>query len=190
MRVTINDFDALIVVDMQKDFMPTGALPVNDADTIIPIINRYIQLFTQEGNPIFFTRDWHPSNHISFKENGGIWPRHCVQNSEGAAFAEGLQLPKDNLYIISKGTSSDFDAYSGFQGTILHQLLQERGIKRLFLCGVATDYCVKNTTLGALHLGYTAFVLQDAIKEVFDSQKSLRLLMDKGAILLKRSDLE
>ncbi len=190
MRATINDFDALIVVDMQKDFMPGGALPVAGADKIVPAVNKYIELFSKKGNPIFFTRDWHPTDHISFKENGGIWPRHCVQHSDGAAFVESLEKPKENLFLISKGTSNDFDAYSGFQGTILHALLQERGIRRLFICGVATDYCVKNSAFGALHLRYTTFVLQDAIKEVFDAQKSLTLLMQKGAVLMEFSDLK
>ena len=177
--------DALIVVDMQNDFI-VGSLPVKGAEEIIPNVNRYIELFSSKGLCVFFTRDWHPEDHISFKDNGGLWPKHCVQNSEGAMFHKDLKLPEDNLFIISKGTSPDFDAYSGFQGTSLDSLLKERGIKRLFVCGLATDYCVKNTALGGLNLGYQVFVLLDAIKGVDinpdDSKRALEELYLKGAV--------
>ena len=194
MKVKINDFDALIVVDMQNDFMPDGVLPVKDADKIIPRINEYVKLFEKKSNPVFYTRDWHPENHISFKGYGGIWPPHCVQETQGAMFHKDLYFPLDNKFIISKGTSKDFDAYSGFQGTILDELLKERGIKRVFICGVATDYCVKNTALGALNLGYQTFILQDAIKGVDvnkgDSEKALELLLSKGAVLTNINELK
>ena len=177
--------DALIVVDMQKDFI-TGSLAVKGAQKIIEPVNRYIELFSSAGCPLFFTRDWHPENHISFRENGGIWPKHCVQNTEGARFHEDLRIPKDNLFIISKGTDPGFDAYSGFQGTDLHQLLQERGIKRIFLCGIATDYCVKHTALGGINLGYQTFILLDAVKgvdlEPGDSERALEELYETGAV--------
>ena len=177
--------DALIVVDMQKDFI-TGSLAVKGAQKIIEPVNRYIELFSSAGCPLFFTRDWHPENHISFRENGGIWPKHCVQNTEGARFHEDLRIPKDNLFIISKGTDPGFDAYSGFQGTDLHQLLQERGIRRIFLCGIATDYCVKHTALGGINLGYQTFILLDAVKgvdlEPGDSERALEELYETGAV--------
>ncbi|BCD68273.1 nicotinamidase [Nitratiruptor sp. YY09-18] len=182
MRVQITSYDTLIVVDMQKDFMPGGALAVKEADTIIGRVNAYIKLFTKTSQPIFFTRDWHPHNHISFQDQGGAWPPHCVQGTQGAAFADGLYIPQDNRFIISKGTSQDFDAYSGFQGTLLLDLLQERGIKRVFICGVATDFCVKHTALGALHYGFTTFVLEDATKAVFDQEAALKELLKSGAI--------
>ncbi|NPB06713.1 MAG: nicotinamidase [Aquificae bacterium] len=193
MKVKVRDGDALIVVDMQRDFMPGGALPVPGADEIVPRVNEYIKLFEREGLPVFFTRDWHPPNHISFKGHGGVWPPHCVQNTEGAAFHPELYLPADNKFIISKGTSPDFDAYSGFQGTVLDELLKERGVRRIFVCGVATDYCVKNTAEGGLNLGYETFVLTDAIKGVDvnpgDSERALERLLEKGAVLLERADL-
>ena len=177
--------DALIVVDMQKDFI-TGSLAVKGAQKIIEPVNRYIELFSSAGCPLFFTRDWHPENHISFRENGGIWPKHCVQNTEGARFHEDLRIPKDNLFIISKGTDPGFDAYSGFQGTDLHQLLQERGIRRIFVCGIATDYCVKHTALGGINLGYQTFILLDAVKgvdlEPGDSERALEELYETGAV--------
>ena len=190
MKLQITSQDALIVVDMQKDFMPGGALPVPKADEILPRVNRYVRTFEEHTRPIIFTRDWHPKNHLSFVSQGGLWPPHCVQNSEGAKFAEGLYMPKDFRFVISKGTSPDFDAYSGFEGTILHDLLKERGIRRVFVCGVATDYCVKNTALGALYLGYTTFVLEDAIQGVLPTttQEAVEEMMQKGAIFMKIED--
>ncbi len=193
MRVKITDRDALIVVDMQKDFMPGGALPVPEGDKIIPILNEYIKLFEEKGLPVFFTRDWHPPNHISFKGHGGIWPPHCVQNTEGAKFHEELYIPRDNKFIISKGTSQDFDAYSGFQGTILESLLRERGVRRIFVGGVATDYCVKNTVIGGINLGFEAIVLEDAIKGVDvnpgDVERAVDEMLSKGAVFIKKDDL-
>lgn len=181
------DFDALIVVDMQNDFID-GTLKVPNADSIIPVVNEYIRKFEYVGAPIFFTRDWHPENHISFRENGGLWPRHCVMNTHGAMIHRDIYVPSDNRFFINKGVDPDFDAYSGFQGTVLDSLLRERGIRRVFVCGVATDYCVKNTVIGALNLGYQAFVLIDAIMGVDvkkgDSEIALNYMMSRGAIAL------
>ncbi len=180
--------DALVVVDMQNDFI-CGALSVPGAEEIIENVNNYVKIFSEKGLPVFFTRDWHPEDHISFKENGGVWPKHCVAGSWGAQFHEKLFIPEDNRFIISKGTFSDFDAYSGFQATVLNDLLKERGVKRLFICGVATDYCVKHTAMGAINLGYQVFILLDAIKGVdlspSDSEKALELLYSMGAVGVK-----
>ncbi len=177
--------DALIVVDMQKDFIE-GSLRVEGALGIIPKVNRYVEFFSENGCCIFYTRDWHPENHISFVDNGGPWPKHCVAGTEGASFHPQLLIPADNVFIISKGTDPGFDAYSGFQGTILDQLLRERGIKRLFVCGVATDYCVKHTVIGGLNLGYQVFVLLDAIRGVDvregDSERALAEMYEAGAV--------
>ena len=193
MKVKLGLRDALIIVDMQKDFMPGGALPVPEGDKIVPVLNNYIKLFAEKNLPVYFTRDWHPENHISFQNFGGIWPPHCVQDTEGAKFHEDLFIPSDNKFIISKGTSRDFDAYSGFQGTILESLLRERGIKRVFIGGVATDYCVKNTALGAINLGFQTFILSDGIKGVDvnpgDSERALDLLLSEGAVLITSEDL-
>ena len=182
--------DALIVVDVQNDFMPWGALPVNGADSIIPVVNRYLKLFSEVGLPVFATRDWHPENHVSFKENGGIWPRHCVQWSEGAAFAKGLELPPET-FIINKGDRPELEAYSGFQGTLLEQLLRERGVRRVFVCGVATDYCVKNTVLGALNLGYSCVLLADAVKGVAleTTREAVNRMLEAGAVAQTMEDL-
>ncbi|MCS7278055.1 MAG: nicotinamidase [Aquificaceae bacterium] len=193
MKLKLTKRDALIVVDMQRDFMPQGVLPVPDGDKIVPRLNEYIKLFFEKGLPIFFTRDWHPKDHISFKEQGGLWPPHCVQDTEGAEFHPELFIPQDNRFIISKGTSKDFDAYSGFQGTILDSLLRERGIKRLFVGGVATDYCVKNTVLGGINLGYQVFLLMDGIKGVDvkpgDSEKAIEEMLENGAVSISIQDI-
>ena len=193
MRVKITKSDSLIIVDMQNDFMPWGVLPVPEADKIVPVLNKYIDKFSLSGNPVFFTRDWHPENHISFKGYGGVWPPHCIQETKGAEFNENLKIPKDNKFIISKGTSKDFDAYSGFQGTVLDSLLKERGTKRIFVGGVATDYCVKNTVLGGLNLGYQVFLLEDGIKAVNlkekDGELAIEEMLNNGAILINFEDL-
>lgn len=193
MRVKLTERDALIVVDMQNDFMPWGALPVPDADKIVPKLNAYIDTFSSMGLPVYFTRDWHPIDHISFKGNGGIWPPHCVQDTEGAKFHKDLLIPKDNKFIISKGTSRDFDAYSGFQGTLLESLLRERSVKRVFVGGVATDYCVKNTVIGAINLGYQTFLLIDATKGVDvnagDTDRAIGEMMRVGTVVLSFEDL-
>ncbi|WP_456400067.1 nicotinamidase [Persephonella sp.] len=194
MKLKLNNFDALIIVDLQNDFMPNGTLPVPDGDKIIPTLNSYIEMFYKAGNPVYFTRDWHPENHISFEGFGGIWPVHCVQNTEGAEFHKDLYIPPDNKFIISKGVKKEFDAYSGFQGTELNDLLKERGIKRIFVGGVATDYCVKNTVLGGLNLGYQVFVLEDGIKGVDvnrgDVERALDLMLEKGAVIINKGEIK
>ncbi|RTZ58088.1 MAG: nicotinamidase [Gammaproteobacteria bacterium] len=191
MRVKITPKDALILVDIQKDFLPGGALPVPEGDKVIEPANRYIEIFTKAKAPIFATRDWHPENHISFKEYGGLWPKHCVQNTEGAKFADSLKLPPE-VFIINKGDRAEFDAYSGFQGTILENLLRERGVKRIFVGGLATDYCVLNTVLGGLNLGFQVFWLSDASKGITPEgeQRARNQMLTEGAVEVTLSDLE
>jgi len=157
--------DALIVVDVQNDFLPGGALPVQRGDEVIPVLNEYIAIFKDHNLPIIATRDWHPPNHCSFTENGGIWPRHCVADTPGAAFASRLQLPKDAL-LISKGTNHRTEAYSGFEGTHLADLLKEMNIVRVFVGGLATDYCVLNTVKDALQHNLLTYFLSDASRAV------------------------
>lgn len=175
---------ALLIVDVQNDFCPNGALPVPNGDEIIPILNKYIEKFVKVGASIYATRDWHPPNHISFKTRGGIWPPHCIQNTKGAEFHPQLALPKD-VKIISKGTNPDREAYSGFEGTNLSSLLKEQGIKTLFIGGLATDYCVKATVLDALREGFHVVFLEDASKGVDinkgDSERAIKIMMEKGA---------
>jgi len=157
--------DALLAVDVQNDFLPGGRLAVPHGGEVVPVLNRYIHAFREKGLPVFATRDWHPSDHCSFEAQGGPWPPHCVQESEGAEFASDLQLPQ-NVTIVSKAHAPDQDAYSGFQATDLHEHLQSLRIRRLFVGGLATDYCVLNTIKDALDLNYTIFLLKDAVRAV------------------------
>jgi len=185
MKVRLGAGDALLLVDVQSDFLPGGSLPVPDGDKIIPTLNRYIGFFQTHDLPIFATRDWHPKNHCSFLQRGGLWPPHCIAETQGAAFPDSLELPPD-AHIISKATSPEKDAYSGFDGTQLHALLQSFGIHRLFVGGLATEYCVLNTVKDALRYGYSTFVLQDAVRaiSVLDGLKVLEEMERLGAILI------
>lgn len=184
--------DALIVVDMQNDFLPGGALAVPRGDEIIPVLNEYIALFTEGGLPIYATRDWHPPNHCSFHAQGGPWPVHCVADTRGAAFAEQLRLPQDAA-VISKAVTQERDAYSGFEGTELAALLRERSVTRLFIGGLATDYCVLNTVLDARRLGFTVFVLEDAIRAVEvkpgDGERACETMKGSSARFIQIGDL-
>ncbi|ASJ06511.1 nicotinamidase [Thermococcus pacificus] len=175
--------EALIVVDMQRDFMPGGALPVPDGDRIIPWCNHYIEEFRKRGALIVATRDWHPENHISFKEQGGPWPAHCVRNTPGAEFV--VDLPSDAV-IISKATEPDKEAYSGFEGTELAEILRKNGVKRVYVCGVATEYCVKATALDAIKHGFETYLLSDAVKGINpeDEEKALREMERAGVKVL------
>ncbi len=185
MKYIINkDEDALIIVDVQRDFCSGGALPVPEGEKIIPVLNRYIEKFSNAGAIIVATRDWHPPNHISFKNQGGAWPPHCIQGTSGAEFHPNLKLPKE-AKIVSKATSADKEAYSGFDGTDLERHLKNAGIRRVFIGGLATDYCVKSTVLDALSLGFETVLLLDAIKGVDvnpgDSEKAITEMLKKGA---------
>ena len=183
-NVRLTDKDALIVVDVQKDFIPGGKLPVPNGDKVIPVTNSYIEIFHRNKLPIFATRDWHPSGHCSFKDYGGEWPLHCVASTAGAGFAPGLNLPED-VCIISKGLEKDRDAYSGFQGTDLDDRLRSLDIKRLFIGGLALDVCVLSTVRDALDLGYQAFLLTDASRAVNvhegDGDKAIDTMLALGA---------
>lgn len=157
--------DALVIVDVQNDFLPGGSLAVPKGDEIILVLNRFIKYFADLGLPVVATRDWHPPNHCSFQRAGGPWPAHCIANSTGAEFAPVLQLPTD-VRVVSKATGPDRDAYSGFSGTDLDQFLRSRKVSRIFVGGLATDYCVLNTVKDALALGYQVVLLRDAIRAV------------------------
>jgi len=192
-EIVINSKDALIVVDVQRDFCPGGTLPVPDGDRVIPVLNHYIKRFETTRAPIYATRDRHPSNHTSFTTYGGIWPPHCIQGSEGAEFHPDLELPK-KVTIISKATDPSREAYSGFDGTELEEDLRNNGVKRGFIGGLATDYCVKNTVLDALTLGFETMLLIDAIRGVNlqpdDSKKAIEDMVKKGAKKIVLSQLK
>ena len=157
--------DALVIVDVQSDFLPGGSLAVPRGDEVIGVLNSYLAVFQRSGLPVVATRDWHPGDHCSFRQQGGPWPLHCVAGSQGAGFAPQLQLPTDAI-LISKATQRQSDAYSGFEGTALDRLLREAGVGRIFVGGLATDYCVLNTVRDALKLGYDVVLLLDAIRAV------------------------
>lgn len=157
--------DALILVDVQLDFLPGGSLAVPRGDEVVPALNRYVAVFRGLTFPVVATRDWHPPDHCSFRAQGGPWPPHCVAGSDGARFAPLLDLPCE-ARIVSKATAPDKDAYSGFEGTDLDDWLKHAGVSRIFVGGLATDYCVLNTVRDALRLGYAAFLLLDAVRAV------------------------
>ncbi|HXY82678.1 MAG TPA: nicotinamidase [Candidatus Saccharimonadales bacterium] len=191
MQIQIDKQTNLIVVDVQNDFCPGGALAVPDGDKIISALNEYIKKFSDSGAPIIFTRDWHPPDHSSFKSQGGPWPSHCVQNSEGAKFHSNLMIP-ENAEIVSKADRKD-EAYSFFRGTNLAEELHQRGIKRLLVGGLATDYCVKETVLDGLRHGFEVYHLDDASRGVNvnrdDSELALREMVSRGAKRIKLSDV-
>ena len=191
MEVEIDKQTALVVVDIQNDFCPGGALPVKDGDKVVPVLNKYIERFRKAGAPILFTRDWHPPDHSSFKAQGGPWPPHCVQNSEGAKFHPDLHIPPEGE-VLSKADKKD-EAYSFFEGTDLARKLKERGIRRLLVGGLATDYCVKETVSDGLKYGFEVFHLDDASKGVNvnlgDSERALQEMVAMGAKRIKLQDL-
>ena len=186
-KATHQGSDALIIVDVQNDFLPGGALAVKGGDLIVPVLNRYIDRFKNQGLQTFATRCWHPKDHCSFRDRGGPWPRHCVAGSPGAAFASNLKLPKD-VEVISKAATPDEDAYSGFDGTDLAQRLHQLKLQRLFIGGLATDYCVLHTVKDALKEGFGVLVLRDAVRAVNvqpdDGDKALAQMQRQGAILV------
>ena len=179
--------DALIVVDVQNDFLPGGALAVPGGNEVIAPLSRCIVAFEQRGRPIFATRDWHPPDHCSFQSQGGRWPQHCVAGSHGAQFAAGLHLPA-SARIISKATDRQADAYSGFQGTDLGAQLSALGCMRVFVGGLATDYCVRATALDARSAGLEVIVLEDAVAAVDategDGQRAFQEMREHGVQLL------
>jgi nicotinamidase/pyrazinamidase len=157
--------DALVVIDVQRDFLPGGALPVPRGDEVIGPLNKYLELFQARGLPVFATRDWHPLDHCSFVAQGGPWPAHCVQGTPGAEFAPELRLPR-SAQIISKATQGDREAYSDFSADEFERRLHERKIGRLFVGGLATEYCVLATVRDARSRGLEVVLLGDAIRAI------------------------
>lgn len=192
MTVSLGQNDALLVVDVQRDFLPQGNLAVPDGDAVVPVLNRYLSLARARSLPVFASRDWHPRNHCSFRAQGGPWPPHCVAGTPGAAFADGLELPVDAV-VIDKATRPEADAYSAFSGTPLARLLRERGVKRLLVGGLATDYCVLNSVRDALGEGFDVLLLKDAIRAVNvkpgDGEHAEREMQRAGAAALTYEDI-
>ena len=184
--------DALLLVDVQNDFLPGGSLAVPGGDAVIAPLNHCIDRFARAGLPIFATRDWHPPRHCSFREQGGPWPPHCIAGTPGAAFAAGLRLPP-NAVVIDKASAAERDAYSGFEGTELAARLGEAGVRRLFVGGLATDYCVLNTVRDALKNGFAVMLLGDAIRAVDvqpgDGERAIAEMQSLGARIVDSSRL-
>lgn len=157
--------DALIAVDVQNDFCPGGALPIEQGDEVIPVLNRWISAAMAKGTPIYASRDWHPVGHISFKENGGLWPAHCIQDTQGAMFHPNLHLP-ESVVKITKGVRFDQDQNSAFDQTGLAYQLRHEGIRRLWIGGLAEDVCVLATVLDACWEGFEVLVVQNATRPV------------------------
>jgi len=177
--------DALLIVDVQTDFCPGGALPVSGGDEIVPVLNRWIEGAREAGIPVFASRDWHPAGHVSFRERGGPWPPHCVQESAGAAFHADLRLPSDAI-IVSKGTGPDRDQYSALDETELVSDLKARGVKRLWIGGLAEDVCVRATVLDARRAGFEVNVIRDATRPIspeggLEAEQDMR---EAGAVLV------
>ncbi|MFA6310687.1 MAG: isochorismatase family protein [Sterolibacterium sp.] len=186
--------DALLIVDVQRDFLPGGSLPVPAGDEVVAPLNDWVRRFTLARQPIYATRDWHPPDHCSFREQGGqggqggIWPSHCVAGTPGAEFAPTLVLPA-TVCLVSKATLPEADAYSGFAGTDLDAQLRYAAVRRLFVGGLATDYCVLNTVNDALRQGYEVVLLLDAMRAVNvhagDGERALAAMLAAGAATLK-----
>lgn len=155
-------YDALIAVHVQRDFCPGGALPVPQGDRIVPVLNEWLDV---NGLLKIATRDWHPANHCSFKAQGGSWPPHCVQNTPGAAFHPHLRASGVEK-IISTATDPGREAYSGFEAPELLVALRERHIRRLWIGGLATEYCVTATALDGRRHGFEVFLIEDAIRGI------------------------
>ncbi|MBI3839968.1 MAG: isochorismatase family protein [Planctomycetia bacterium] len=184
--------DALVVIDVQRDFLAGGALSVPRGDEVIPVLNRYLKLFESRSLPIFASRDWHPRTHCSFAEQGGPWPAHCVRDSFGAEFPPELQLPSQ-VQVVSKATEPDREAYSDFAGKDFDDRLQERQIRRLFVGGLATEYCVLETVRDAVARGYAVLLLIDAIRPLNVMPEDGRLAEEEmvrlGAVPIRWEDL-
>jgi nicotinamidase/pyrazinamidase len=198
--------NALILIDLQNDFMPGGSLPVPQGDQVIPVANRVQDKFEL----VVATQDWHPSNHGSFAANhpgkqvgdvielGGLrqilWPVHCVQNTAGAAFVDGLDVKRVQR-VFQKGTAPGIDSYSGFfdnahrRATGLGDYLRHRGVDRVYITGLATDYCVKFSALDAIELGFETFVIEDCCRGVNvkpgDSDAALEQMKRAGARVIR-----
>jgi nicotinamidase/pyrazinamidase len=190
--IALREGDALLIVDVQRDFLPGGRLAVSRGDEVVAVLNRYLALARRGNLPVFASRDWHPPNHCSFRAQGGLWPEHCVAGTPGAELAPGMELPPDAV-IISKATAAEADAYSAFAGTDLAGRLRAGQVRRLLVGGLATDYCVLNTVRDARAAGFDVLLLEDAIRAVDarpgDGARAEREMRAAGAVPVRFEDL-
>lgn len=180
--------DALVIVDVQHDFLPGGALGVAEGERIFDPIDELAPRFAR----VYATRDWHPADHSSYAQYGGPWPVHCVAETYGAAFDPRLNLENVDV-VVDKGTDRLTDGYSGFAATSLESDLREHGVRRVFVCGLATDYCVKATALDAKAAGFDVVVIEDAAAAVNvqpgDEERALQEVRDAGVAVARSSDV-
>jgi nicotinamidase/pyrazinamidase len=162
---TLQPRDALLIVDVQTDFCPGGKLAIEGGDLVVPVLNRWILAAREKAIPIYASRDWHPVNHLSFKSQGGMWPVHCLQDSEGARFHPGLCLP-DDVIVVTKGVRFDQDQNSAFDQTGLAYRLQHDRIERVFVGGLALDVCVFATAMDAAGEGFKVFLISQGSRPV------------------------
>ena len=182
--------DALLIVDVQNDFCPGGALAVAEGHTVVPLLNQYMERAATAGVPIFASRDWHPAHTAHFREHGGQWPPHCVQGTPGAEFHPDLRLPEGTV-VVSKGMNPVDEGYSLFEGKLEDgrdalTALRDLGVTRVHVGGLATDYCVRATTLDALAARFDVFLLEDAIRAVEvqpgDGARAIEEMRAAGAV--------
>lgn len=180
----LREGDALLVVDVQPDFCPGGALGVDEGAQVIPVLNRWIRAAQALGIPIYASRDWHPPHHLSFYDQGGPWPPHCIQDTSGAAYHPDLELPKDAIRI-SKGVRLDRDQYSAFDATGLAGHLQAQNIQRLFVGGLAQDVCVRASVLSGLEEGFEIHLIPEATRPVSreEGEQAMVDMVRAGAIV-------
>lgn len=157
--------DLLLVIDMQKDFCPGGALPIDGGDKVVPVVNFWMRAAQEAGIPVYVSRDWHPRHHLSFDESGGKWPPHCIQDTDGARFHPELELPHEAV-IVTKGTRFDQDQNSAFDQTGLADWLHTLQIRRIFTGGLAQDVCVLATVLDGLEAGFEMHLIGKATRPV------------------------
>lgn len=183
---------ALLIVDIQNDFCPGGALAIPNGDEIINTINN----IRDEFEEVIFTLDTHPNDHCSFKENGGKWPAHCVLGLKGQQLHPELDNRINDIMIV-KGMDRNIDSYSGFvdnanQKTIMDTLLKAREIDELYICGLATEYCVLFTAMDAINLGYKITIIEDACKGISEKEviEALQKLKENGANIITSKELK
>lgn len=188
--IVLGKGDALLIVDLQNDFLPGGRLAVPRGDLVVDPINALVALYHGRGLPIYASRDWHPDDHCSFTAQGGPWPPHCVAQTEGAAFSQALRLPADAV-VVSKAVSAAEDAYSAFNGTGLARSMLAEGVTRLAVCGLATDYCVLNTVLDGIAAGFEVLLVAQAIRAVEvapgDGDRAITRMLAAGAVPVRLS---
>ena len=181
-----NTKQALLVVDVQNDFCPGGALAVSHGDEVVAPLNKLIDEFLEHGRPVYMSRDWHPRQTKHFAEFGGVWPVHCVQNTKGAEFHPALRRDP-RIKVVSKGLG-DTDCYSAFDETDLASQLKQQGVEEVVVGGLATDYCVKNTVLDAVRNGFKVKAVEDAMRAVnldpSDGEKAIEEMRAAGAEII------